>query len=138
MRGSPKENVLPQDATADGMKRPAPQLRQVLPDQLRHAPHHLLGRLVGEREEQHALRRDALLQQISHAIRQRARLARPCARNDEQRPFARHHNGALLFVKHVPVIDERRLGLRRFDHELFHKVQNSLEKSGEVQSVPRC
>ena len=55
------------------------------PDQPFGAAEHLLRGATREREEQDALRTDAALEQVRDAIHERAGLARPRARDDQQR-----------------------------------------------------
>ena len=64
--------VPPKHAMTNGMKRAAPQLTHVSPYELSHAIHHLARGLVGKCQQQNAIRRHALFQQIRHAIGQRA------------------------------------------------------------------
>ena len=73
---SQEAGVLAQNAIANRVERSAPERRHFLPEQLRHAPHHFLCRLVREREEQNPVGRDPLFQQIRHPVGERARLAR--------------------------------------------------------------
>ena len=101
----------PQHAMANGVKRAAPQLAHVLPDQVCHAPHHFLGGLVGEGEEQNAVGRYALFQQVRHTISERARLARTRAGNYQSRARQRRHRRALRVVQLRFIID---LELNRF------------------------
>ncbi len=90
---------------ADGMKRASPQLAHIAPDQIGHAPHHFLGGFVCKRQQQNAIRRHALFQQIRHAISERARLARARAGNHQRRPRQRRHRCALRFVQLRFVVD---------------------------------
>jgi hypothetical protein len=67
--------------------------------QLDHALAHLARRLVGERDGEYVLRRNlALRDQVSDAMHDDARLTRPRARKDQERPLGRHDRRALLFV----------------------------------------
>ena len=104
--------VLAQDAVADGMKRAAPERGQLLPQQIRHAPHHFPGGLVGERQQQDAVRRNALLQQVGHAVGERARLARARAGDDQRRPRRRGDGGELLLVQFARVVNRKWTGAR--------------------------
>ncbi len=97
--------VLAQDAVADGMKRAAPERGQLLPEQIRHPPHHFLGRLVGEREQQNALGRDALLQQVGDPIGERAGFARPGAGNDQRRARRGGDGRVLLRVEFAGIVN---------------------------------
>ena len=73
--------------------------------QIRDAPHHFTGSLVGEGQQQDAVRRDALFEQIGDPIRERSRLAGPSPSDDECRTGGRCNGGALLFVQFARVID---------------------------------
>ena len=97
--------VLPQDPVADRVKRAAPQRRQFLSQQIRHPPHHLPGRLVRERQQQNAVRRNPLLQQIGHPVGQRARLARARPGDHQRRPRRRRHRRVLLRVQFARIIN---------------------------------
>ena len=101
-----QSRVLAQNPVADGMKSPAPQRPHLLPtEQIRHAPHHFLRRLVRERQQKNAIRRNPLLQQIRHPIRQRARLARTRPGDHERRPRLGAHRRELLFIQLARVIN---------------------------------
>ena len=85
--------VAAQDAMADRVKRAAPKPGSVAADQVLHALHHLAGCLVGESQQQDAIDRDSLLEQVRHAVGQRARLARARAREHQRRPRRGRHGG---------------------------------------------
>jgi len=60
---------------------------------------HHAGGLVGERDGKNRAGWHALLDQMRDAIGDHARLARACAREDEQRSFGCKHGFALAFVQ---------------------------------------
>ena len=64
-----------QHTGADGVKCAAPKRGNFLSEQIRNAPHHFTGGLVGECQQQDAVGGDALFEQIGDAIGERARLA---------------------------------------------------------------
>ena len=76
-----------------------------MPEQVRDAPHHFAGGFVGERQQKNAIGRNPLLQQISDPIRERACLARACARDHQCRPGRRGDGGELLLVEFARVIN---------------------------------
>ena len=97
--------VAPQETRSDGMKRAAPQRLHVAPQQIRDAAHHLARRLVGEGQEENAIRRHPLLQQIRHTIRQRPRLARTRSRDHQRGPRRGSHGGMLLLIQFLRIVD---------------------------------
>ena len=100
---------------------------QFLPQQIRHAPHHFAGGLVRERQQQDAVGRDALLQQVGHAVGERARLARARAGDDQRRPGRRRHGRVLLLVEFARIID---LQMDRRPERLQHIVaRHALNRS---------
>ena len=99
------DSVPAQKPVADGMKRAAPKRAQFAADQLGDAPHHLARGFVRERQQQNPVGRDALFEQIGDAIRERARLARARAGDDERRAGRRGDGGELLLVEFARVID---------------------------------
>src|SRR5262245_7687505 len=94
-----------QNAVAYGMKGAAPEGRQILSEEVRYAAHHFLGGFVGEREQEDPVGWNPLLQQVSHAIRQRAGLARTRTGNHQSRTRRRGDRGVLLLVQFASVID---------------------------------
>ena len=95
----------PQHPVADRVKRPAPQPRRVAADQVRDAVHHLARRLVRERQQEDAVDRDALLEQVRHPIGQRARLARARPGQHQRRPRRGRDRRELLRVELRLVVD---------------------------------
>jgi hypothetical protein len=98
-------SVPAEHAMADGMEGAAPQLAEVIPEQIRHAAHHFAGGFVRECEQQDAVGRDSLLQQKGNAINQRARLACAGPGEDERGPGRRRDRGGLLRIEFLRVID---------------------------------
>ena len=90
---------------ADRVKRAAPKPGSVAADQVLHALHHLAGRLVGEGQQQNAVDRDALFEQVRHAVGQCARLARARAGEHQRRPGCSRHGGKLLGIQLRLVVD---------------------------------
>ena len=86
--------VRAQNPGADGMERPAPERRPVPAPANPRRGASFPGGLVGERQQQDAVRRDALFQQIGDAVGERARLARAGAGDDERRPGRRGDGGS--------------------------------------------
>ena len=70
---------------ADRVERAAPKLGQIAAQQIGRPAHHFAGGLVGEGQQQQALRRHPLLQQISHAVNQGAGLAGAGPRQHQRR-----------------------------------------------------
>ena len=93
--------VDPQQACADAMKRAAPHIAAdvLLPEHVAHSLQHLGGRAAGERQEQQAVRRNALRDQVGHAMHQRRRLARAGSGDDQQRLVAVQGRGSLRSVQ---------------------------------------
>ena len=109
--------VRAQNPRADGMERAAPERRQFLPQQIRDAPHHFAGGLVGERQQQDAVGGNALFEQIGDAIGERAGLARAGAGDDERRAGRRGDGGELLRIQLARVINlQMNCGMKRFQH----------------------
>ena len=76
--------VLAKHPHADGVKRPHPERsRRSFADEFLQALAHLSGRFVGECHGQDAVRRDALLDQVSDPVRQATGLAAARPREDE-------------------------------------------------------
>src|ERR1044071_785968 len=94
-----------QNSVAHGVKRSAPQGRQFLTKQIRHAPHHLASGFVGKSQQENALWRNPLLEQIGYTVSQRARLTRTGAGNDQRRPWWSRHRSKLLFVELLRVVN---------------------------------
>ena len=93
-------DVLPQDPHAQRVKR---RHRDLL--RLRRFDHacqsfaHFIRRLVGERDREDVLRRDALRDEEGHARHDHARLPRAGARENKQRPLGRAHRALLLGIE---------------------------------------
>ena len=102
----------PQDARAHAVKSAAPQPHQIARDQRTHALAHLARRLVCEREQQDVLGPYAVLHEIRHAVRERARFAAARARDHECRARRRGHGLELLRVQLRGEINPRAARLR--------------------------
>ena len=76
-----------QKARAERMERAEPDVFRGIADHTVDAVAHLRRGLVRERDGKNAVRRDAMRQEVRDAARQHLRLARACARHDEQRPL---------------------------------------------------
>ena len=127
--------VLAQNPRADGMERAAPERRQLPAQQIGDAPHHFAGGLVGEREQQNSVRRDALFQQIGDAIGERARLAGAGAGNDERRAGRRGDGGQLLRIQFARVINlQIDFGTERFKHVI---ARHGAELKGQTPARER-
>ena len=87
-----------QELVADRMEGSAPDARHAGHDALGALEHFVRG-AVREREEENPLRRHALLNQIGHAVHERARLARAGGREHENRPVAGRRRRALFWVE---------------------------------------
>ena len=72
-----------EDAVAYGVKGAAPEAKSAIGEEGFHPLQHLPGGFVGESEEEDLGRGDAMLQQVGHAVGERARLAAARARDDE-------------------------------------------------------
>ena len=104
---------------------------QFLSEQIRDAPHHFAGGLVGERQQQDAVGGNALFEQIGDAIGERARLARAGAGDDERRAGRRGDGGELLRVQLARVINLQMDGrMKRF--------QNILARHGPQLKSETC
>ena len=97
--------VAAQNAVADGMEGAPPKGGEFAAEQVADAPHHFLGGFVGEGEKQDALRGDALFEQKSGAIGERARFARAGPRDHQRRAGRRRHRRVLLPVQLPLVVD---------------------------------
>ena len=97
--------VLAQQAVADGVKRPTPEPADIVRQQRGDADEHFPRGLVGEGEQENAVRGYALLQQISHAISERARFARARARNHQRGSRRRGNGGVLLLIELARIIN---------------------------------
>ncbi len=93
-------HVAPQHTHAHGVECRNPRLGKRAPaDQFLHALRHLASRFVGEGDGQDGFRRGAqVLDQVRDAEGDDARLPRPGARQDEQRPLDGLHRFALLGI----------------------------------------
>ena len=89
----------PQQAVSDGVKSAAPERGDIVREQSRHALEHLARGLVREGQQQDVRRRDAVFDQIRHAVSERARLAAPRPRDHQRRPRRRLHRRALLLIQ---------------------------------------
>ena len=93
-------DVAPQDADAHGVEGSDRQLARIRSEQLHHALAHLAGRLVGERDGEDALGRDAADgDQIGDATRQHPRLAAARSGQHEQRPLGALDSELLLGIE---------------------------------------
>ena len=99
-----------QDPVSHRVKRPAPKSTRIDGQQIRDAIEHLPGGFVGEGEQQNISRIDSVLEQVRHAIGERARLPRARARDDKQRAGRRSHSRELLLIQFRRVIDVDRCG----------------------------
>ena len=84
-----------QKTRAERVKRTQPHIVRRLADERVNAVTHLARRLVRKRDGEDAVRRHVVRQKIGNAVSQNTRLARACARHDEQRSLETG-NGALL------------------------------------------
>ncbi len=73
--------------------------------EVRHPAHHFLGCLVREREQQNPVGGNPLLQQVRHAVDERAGLARTCAGNHQGRSGRRAYRRVLLLVEFTSIFD---------------------------------
>ena len=105
LRVADRLRVPSQHPVADRVERSSPEPRRVAADQLLHAVHHLAGGLVRERQQQDAVHRDALLEQVGHAVGQRARLARASPGQHQRRPRRCGNSRHLLGVELRLVVD---------------------------------
>ena len=106
-RTAGREGVAAQDALADGVERPAPELAAGDPGEVLDALEHLLGGLVGERQEQDVPGLGPLVQQPGHAVGQRPGLARTCAGEHERGARRGGHRRVLFRVQFGPEVDRR-------------------------------
>jgi hypothetical protein len=93
------------DPVSHGVKGATPQRREVAAEQFGNAPHHLLRGLVGERQQQQTISRDALFEQEGNPVGERAGLARAGAGDHERRPGGGGDGGQLLRVQLARVVD---------------------------------
>ena len=94
-------DVAAQNFRAAGVERRNPDVLRPRARQFFNALPHLLRRLVGEGDRHNRPRRHTVLQQVRHAIRQRAGLARSRARKHQKRPFKRFRREPLFSVQVV-------------------------------------
>ena len=97
--------VQAQDPRADGVERAAPERTQFVAEQIADSPHHFAGGLVREGQQQNPVGGDALLQQIGHAISERARLAGASPGDHQGRPRRRGDGGQLLGVEFARIVN---------------------------------
>ena len=95
--------VLAQEARADVVEGAAPDGVKSR-HELRRALQHLARRAVGEREQQDALGRHALLHQVGDAVHERARLPSAGRGQHEERTVRRRRRRALLAVQDLAEI----------------------------------
>ena len=105
LRIADRLRVPPQHPVADRVERPTPKPGCVAADQLLHAVHHLASGLVGESQQQDAVHRDALLEQVGYAVGQRACLARAGSGQYQRRPRRRGNSRQLLGVEFRLVVN---------------------------------
>ena len=94
-----------QHAIPDRMKRAAPKAARIHRQQIRHAIEHLPRGFIRKRKQQDIARVDPVLEQIRHAIGQRARLPAARAGDDQERPGRSRHRRELLLIELRRVID---------------------------------
>ena len=94
-----------EDPISHRVECPAPKPAGIDRQQIRNSIEHLSRGFVREGEKQDIARIDSVLEQISHAIRERARLPRACPGDHEQRTGWRGHRCELLLVELRGVID---------------------------------
>ena len=94
-----------QHSISDRVKRAAPEPAGIHRQKIRDAIEHLPRGLVRESEQQDIARVDPVLEQISDAISQRARLPAARAGDDQQRTRRRGHRRELLLIQLRRVID---------------------------------
>src|SRR5882724_11491077 len=109
---SQPRRVLAQEPVGHVVERPAPHPPRLDPADLADARHHLPGGLVGEREQQELLGRRAGLDQARDAVRERPRLARAGAGDDQGGARIAERDGALL-VGEIAVVVDQSPALRR-------------------------
>ena len=122
----------PQDARAGGMEGHQPHAARMGAEQPLHAPAHLLGGLVGERDRQDLMRVGlAGEDEEGNAMGQHARLARTGTREDQERPLAMGDRLALGLVEAIEQGPHalgmlfrgrlRGVGVDAFGHPLEHR-----------------
>lgn len=94
-----------QHSISDRVKGAAPQSTRVHRQQIRDAIEHLTRGFIREREQKDIARVDAVLEQIRHAIRKRARLAAARTGDHQQRTGRRGHRRELLLIQLRRVIN---------------------------------
>ena len=87
------------------MKCAAPKRTQFVAEQIRNAPHHFTGGFVGERQQQNPVGGNPLLQQIRHAVSQRAGFAGTGTGDDQRRAGRRGDGGELLLVEFARIVN---------------------------------
>ena len=95
----------PQEPAPDRVERASHEPARVDREEHLDPTEHLPGRLVCERQQHDAGRVGARFDQPRDPVDERACLARPRARDDEDRPPAREHDRFLLFVQLPVVVD---------------------------------
>ena len=92
-------DVPAEDFGAAGVERGHPHVRGGRADQLLDALAHLRGSLIGEGDGHDRPGRYAVIDEVRHAVGQRARLAGACARKHQKRPFERFRREPLFPVQ---------------------------------------
>ena len=109
--------MTPQQPRSDGVKGAAPKRLQFVAEQVRDTAHHFARGFVGKGEEEYAIRRDPVFEQIRDSIGEGAGLARSGTGNDKRRSWRSGDGGMLLLVQFLGIVDlkiDRRM--KRLQH----------------------
>ncbi len=115
-----------QNPVSDVVEGSAPESPRGHPRQILDAVQHLAGRLVGERQKEDFLGRNALREKVRYAVGERARFAGPGAGEDEGRAGFGRDGFVLLVVELAPEIDGRHFARKRFGQMGTHKTTDIL------------
>src|SRR5207244_6109349 len=98
-------SVTAEDPISHRVERPTPKSAGIDRQQIRNAIEHLSRGFVREGEKQDIPRIDSVLEQISYAISERARLPRACPGDHEQWTGWRGHRCELLLIQFRRIIN---------------------------------
>ena len=127
----------PEDPIAYRMKRATPHLADIPGDQGPYPLQHLLGRLVGEGQEEDVARLDAPVEEVGHPVGQGPGLARSRPRDDEDRTRGRRNRRQLLLIQLFGKVDPGRTSGGRTLQGVLARHGSSLTRFTHRERPPR-